>query len=48
MSVYVPPFEGSGMGLGQYLERLREAVNRSVEIRGGQDIMVHQSDGGCC
>lgn len=34
------------MGLGQYLERLREAVNRSVEIRGGQDIMVHQSDGG--
>tara|TARA_Y100000310_G_C20588352_1_gene766621 strand:- start:629 stop:1252 length:624 start_codon:yes stop_codon:yes gene_type:complete len=46
VSNYVPPFLGSGMALGQYLERLRMAVNRSVEIRGDQDILVQQSDGG--
>jgi hypothetical protein len=34
------------MGLGQYLERLRMAVNRSVEVRGDQDILVQQTDGG--
>jgi hypothetical protein len=34
------------MALGQYLERLRMAVNRSVEIRGDQDILVQQTDGG--
>ena len=42
----IPTPNGSGMGLGEFLELLRRGVNRSLELNGDDSINVEQFDGG--
>ena len=42
----IPPLNGSGLGLGEFLELLRQGVNRSYDLQGDDYIQVSDFDGG--